>query len=246
MRRLLALGLVVGLVWAVTALLGGDGDASQAAASQHEPGDAATSATSTPDSTPQAPVSAGRGASGQLDDTRPRVVTTALAGPEGECLAADVNVTPAVAGVPRGGSDVGLDLSVTTAGETPCRLELGPEVLAVKVSTGGTAVWDTVQCPGAVPERALVLRPGWTTAVTVTWPGIYGDKGCTGLTRDAPPGSYAAEAAVYEGEPGRVDFDLQPPAGRQTGEGRSEDRQGRPGGGPPRPAGEDAGAPSEP
>jgi hypothetical protein len=136
-----------------------------------------------------------------------------------------------VEGSPRGGSDVALALSVATSADTACRLELTPDDLLVKVSTGGGQVWSTDQCPGAVPERTLVLRPGWTTAVVVTWPGIYGDKGCTGTTRDAPPGSYAVEAAVYAGEPARSDFDLRPPERRPSGQGPAGGGPGRgPGG----------------
>jgi hypothetical protein len=223
-RRLLVLGVVVALVWGVTALLGGKPDDTRQTAAHSDP---TTAPPSTPPSTSPTPLpttppvaSAGDGRPGQqsVADTRPRVVTAALPTADGGCLAEQVTVTPTVEGSPRGGSDVALALSVATSADTACRLELTPDDLLLKVSTGGRPVWSTEQCPGAVPERTLVLRPGWTTAVVVTWPGIYGDKGCTGTTRSAPPGSYAVEAAVYEGEPARSDFDLRPPV-RPSGHG---------------------------
>ncbi len=100
-------------------------------------------------------------------------------------------------------------LSLSTVGSTSCRIEIDAELLLVQVSTGGSPVWSTEQCPGAVPEQTVVLRPGWTSALDVVWPGIYGDRGCTGTTKVASPGAYAVEAAVYEGEPSRADFDLE-------------------------------------
>ena len=117
-------------------------------------------------------------------------------------------------------TDVPLRLSLSTAGSTSCRIEIDAELLLVQVSTGGSPVWSTEQCPGAVPEQTVVLRPGWTSALDVVWPGIYGDRGCTGTTKVASPGAYAVEAAVYEGEPSRADFDLEaaaPP--EEEGEG---------------------------
>jgi hypothetical protein len=230
-RRLLVLGLAVALVWGTTSLFGGNGDdARQAAAEQ---GDAAGETTTTPTTPPPTTADTGGGKGQNAGPrprpggaTRPQVVPATLPSADGGCLAADVTVTPSVPGTARSGTDVALALSVGTTGATVCRLELSPQVLAVKVSTGGQQVWDTVQCPGAVPERTAVLRPGWTTAVTITWPGVYGDKGCTGTTKGAPPGAYALEAAVYKGEPGRTDFELMPPVA-QTPDGgpRGHDEQ---------------------
>ncbi len=179
-----------------------------------------TTTTTPPTTTPTVPAGDGlTGHHGQpgTGTTRPKVVTAELPAADGGCLATDVTVTPAVAGRPRSGTDVAFALSVATTGASACRMELSSDVLLLKVSTGGQPVWDTEQCPGAVSERTVVLRPGWTTSVIVTWPGVYGDKTCTGTTRDAPPGSYAVEAAVYEGEPGRTDFELEPPVTDHSG-----------------------------
>jgi len=235
-RRLLVLGIAVALVWGVTALVGGGDDAKQAAATQDSPEPEPTTTTPPPTSPPT------RGGH-QYADGRPRVVSTGLADAQGGCLPEDVRVVPAVARGATGGEDVTVQLSLATAGSTPCRIEVDAELLLLQVSTGGSPVWNTEQCPGAVPERTVVLRPGWTSALDVVWPGIYGDKGCTGTTKDAPPGSYAVEAAVYEGEPSRADFDLAaalPPDdeadgpgggngsddGDETGEGSSDADEG--------------------
>jgi hypothetical protein len=201
--------VVVALGWGTAAMLGG-GDGAREPATAPEAADATPpdrAAEGTPDPAP--------------GDSRPRVVEAALPSAEGACAATDVTVTPVVDGSPRGGSDVALSLSVATAGDTACRLELTAEVLTLKVSTAGRSVWETEQCPGAVPERDLVLRPGWTTALVVTWPGIFSDKECSGTTRDAPPGAYAVESAVYAGEPARFDFELRPP---QRPRGGSQDK----------------------
>ncbi len=197
----MVLGIAVALVWGVTALVGGGDDTKQAAATQDPPEPAPT--TTTPPPTVQPP----RGGHNDVDG-KPRVVSTGLADAQGGCLPEDVRVVPAVARGATGGEDATVQLSLATAGSTPCRIEVDAELLLLQVSTDGSPVWSTEQCPGAVPERTVVLRPGWTSALDVVWPGIYGDKGCTGTTKDAPPGSYAVEAAVYEGEPSRTDFDL--------------------------------------
>ena len=138
------------------------------------------------------------------------MVTAPLPDPQGGCLPKDVRVVPGVDTGVRGGEDVAVHLTLTTAGTLPCRIEVDSGLLLVQLSTGGSPVWSTEQCPGAVPERTVVLRPGWSSSLDVVWPGLYGDRQCTGATRVAPPGAYAVEAAVYEGEPSRADFDLRP------------------------------------
>lgn len=192
--------VVVALGWGTAAMLGGGDDAQEPVTAAPEAAEATPTDRAT-EGTPDPPPG----------DSRPQVVRAALPSAEGACAATDVTVTPAVVGSPRGGSEVALSLSAATTGDTPCRLELTAEVLTLKVSTAGRSVWETEQCPGAVPERDLVLRPGWATALVVTWPGIFSDKDCSGTTRDAPPGAYAVESAVYAGEPARVDFELRPP-----------------------------------
>ncbi|MDF2966537.1 MAG: hypothetical protein K0Q93_315 [Nocardioidaceae bacterium] len=186
--------------------------------------DARQPATAVPEAADATPTDAEGGATPPpaSGDGRPRVVRAALPSAEGACEATDVTVTPTVDGSPRGGSDVALSLSVATAGDTACRLELTAEVLTLKVSTAGRSVWETEQCPGAVPERDLVLRPGWTTALVVTWPGIFSDKDCSGTTRDAPPGAYAVESAVYAGEPARFDFEVRPPQRPRGSQGQAD------------------------
>jgi hypothetical protein len=213
MLVLAVVAAVVALGWGTAAMLGGGDDAPDAAPVQ-ETAEAAEAQPTDPTGTDRAPQATPGQASG---DSRARVVRAALPSAEGACEATDVTVTPAVHGSPRGGSDVALSLAVSTAGDTACRMELSAEVLTLKVSTAGRSVWETEQCPGAVPERDLVLRPGWAAALVVTWPGIFSDKDCTGTTRDAPPGAYAVESAVYAGEPMRVDFELRPPPRHRDG-----------------------------
>jgi len=242
----------------VAALVGGGDDTREAAATQDEPSvtESTTPVTptgpgSTVDPDPDPGVGPDPGPDLGGGETRPRVVTARLAAADGGCLATDVTVVPSVAASARSGSDVEIALSFATTDETACWIELSPEVFTLKVSTGGVRVWETDQCPGAVPDRTVVLRPGWTTAVSVSWPGIYGDKNCTGTTRDAPPGAYAVEAAIFEGEPGRVDFELQPPAdprpdpqdttGDETGDGPNSDTDDQADGAAPGAATDEAG-----
>ena len=217
------------LVWGVGSMLGGGDDTRPAASSTDEaaPESEATEAPPEPTVTRLEPGSEPRHRPGRGEhdvDRRPTVVSTELAAAEGGCLAEDVRVVPNVAGPATSGTEVPIGLTLTTASPTACRLELDADALLLSVSTDGASVWSTEQCPSAVAERTVVLRPGWLSAADVVWPGVPGDRGCTGTTRDAPPGAYAVEAALYAGEPARAEFALLAPERTPRGDDSGGDR----------------------
>ena len=97
-----------------------------------------------------------------------------------------------MAGSPVRRESVDLALALNTSATSGCRLDLGDDQLLVQISAAdGTQVWDTAQCPSAVPDGTLALLPGWQLSTTVTWTGRLGDRGCTGLTEFVATGSYA-------------------------------------------------------
>jgi len=223
-RRGLVLGVVVLLGWALVGLLpgGAGGDAAEVTppatatppAPTDEPGG---DPRGDPDGEPGAAPAAGSGPAQSAEGadrpagrpSRPAVVTTTLDGADGECDPAEVLVEPAVTGTAVAGRAVDVLLTVATTGPFPCRLALGPESVLVQVAaSGGAAIWDTGQCPDALPDRSPVLRPGWQVAVEVAWSGRLGDRTCSRPGEAASPGTYAVRAAAFGGEPRRSDFVL--------------------------------------
>lgn len=237
-RRLLVVAVVLLLGWLPWTLLSGD-DA--------EPRDSAATGsdqadTRQPEATPTErgdpttrPESAGHNKTRKVDRREPvdnsakrarlraQPISATFDAAKAECAPDSVQVQPSAAGATEAGQQVLLGLTIRTTAAEPCLLAVTPEKVLVQVSVADrpTTIWDTVECPGSLPTRTVALRPGWQTMLDLPWSGRLGDRGCTGLTDAAKPGTYAVQAAVIGGEPGRSVFVL---SGRKAQQGTPRDR----------------------
>jgi hypothetical protein len=228
---MLLLAVVVVLVWAVARIVGGGGDdeeppsddASPAAAEVEptEPTDAATD-DPTAEETDDAPTRR------ELREARQRArrakqaelrrlqqvqdVSPALDAPVGPCDLTQVQVLPAVPSPAYAGTSVPVQLGLRTDQPVTCSLDLDPQHLLLAVSADGTTVWSTSACRRSVPRRSVVLRPHWTSTVTLEWSGQRTGARCSESADFAVPGSYELQAAVLTGEPASVEFELADPA----------------------------------
>lgn len=132
-----------------------------------------------------------------------------LAPAAGTCKADEVAVAPDVEDTDAYGS-VPLRLGLSATGNRACTFELGPDTVALQVTSGDDLIWQTLKCSTVLDEQAVVVRPGWLTYVTVDWSGRRGQEGC-GSGDFAQPGFYWAEAAAIGGEPERGQFELEQP-----------------------------------
>lgn len=215
-RRVLLLCLLLLLGWAGVRLAGsGSDDADQGAAL-----DPSTVAAQDPGAGPGAAPGDGPGPDGGeaagLHDGRQvgrtRTVTTALDDTSSTCRLGSVHVRPTVTETAVVGRPVRLRLALATTAAAPCRFDPSPQSLLVRVADAErTTVWDSSQCPSTIAGSAVVLRPGWQSALDVTWSGRRGDRSCSTGTGDPAPGTYAVQAAVVGGEPARSTFVLAAP-----------------------------------
>jgi hypothetical protein len=236
-RRLVALAAVVGIVLLIGQLFGG-GDGSEAVAERDraEATPAAPSPTqkqararATPSPTtgpttgptagpttgrPDAERRAGQPARAETVEESPSAAlsgpTGPLANPEGECepsevvIAPDVEDTDASAAVP-------LRLGLSASGDRACTFEFGPDSVALQVTSGDDEIWQSVSCPRALEQQAVVVRPGWLTYLEVDWSGRRSSEGCGETGEFAAAGYYWAEAAALGAEPHRSQFELETP-----------------------------------
>lgn len=241
------LGVATLVVWAAVGMLsGGDDDGSDGAATEQVVGPAqeSTDTTVPPAEVPptDAPDLSSPAAEDPTDDRgrtdrarrtagRPAVVTARLEPPgavDDPCDLGAVVVEPAVTDTSVAGRPVDLRLTVGTTADAPCRLTLDAGSVLVQVTADDEeAVWDTGQCPRALPPRQVVLRPGWQLAVDVLWSGLRGDRTCSGLTAAPPAGAYTVQAAAVGGEPGSGTFVLsESPATAAPPPGSEDAREG--------------------
>lgn len=144
---------------------------------------------------------------------RPTVVTTRLEPAESSCEPGSVVVEPTVTGEAVAGEPVELRLALSSSSPVPCQLAIDAQKLLAQVSDGAEEpVWEAAQCPASIPEGDVVLRPGWQAMLTLPWSGHEGNPRCSDSTAPADPGTYAVQAAVIGGEPGRSEFLLSAPA----------------------------------
>ena len=241
-RRLLLLVVVLGLLWALVAIIGGGDDPASG-----EPKAADPTAESTPEPTDEAPVPAQSAAEVRREKRQTRreqraerrelervqTVSQSLEAATEPCDLTLVQAVPQVTEPAYARSEVMMRIGLRTAQGTACTLALDPDRLLVAVhSAEGAAVWSSTECPGSVPTRDVVLRPYWTATVDLLWTGTRSARSCAADKRYAAPGDYALQVAALAGEPASYDFTLAEPVVRPpAGEGRplDEDAQDREG-----------------
>jgi hypothetical protein len=212
-RRLLLFAVVVGVAVLIGQLFGGGDDT--------EP--VADRARSAPTAEPTKPAAGDASRSRKRAGARPRAArlrqapsstlsgaSGPLAQPTGECKASEVAVVPDVEDTDAFGP-VPLRIGLSATGERACTFAVGPDSVAVRVTSGDDLIWETLHCGMAVPQRSVVVRPGWLSYVNVAWNGRRGSDSCGDGDEFAQPGYYWAEAAAIGGEPGHSQFELQTP-----------------------------------
>jgi hypothetical protein len=229
-RRLLVLGLVLGLVFGIAHLLGGRSDNPQA-----RPVAAAAGSTTTPAVGAQAPAAqapaaqapaaqspAGvrqgaapparkRRAAEAAASASPTPTPTPLAVPSGPCSPTDVRVEPRVSGTAYAGSPVTFRLRLTTLESPACTWVVSPASLVLRLTSGSDRIWSTQDCKAAIRRQQVVVRKDHATSVEVTWRGQRSDGTCSRTTPWAEPGFYHATAAALGAEPTDYQFELHRP-----------------------------------
>ena len=90
------------------------------------------------------------------------------------------------------GAGATFSISLVNNGSAPCLLDAGSQAVGVRVSSGTQQVWDSLTCPVGQAERALLLPPGQTAEVSVTWNGNAATSDCAAAT--AAPASASASS----------------------------------------------------
>ncbi len=218
-RRALVLGTVLALVLVVVNLVRGDDSPPPAR-------DAAVQASGQPTDAPTGRKGKGRknrsGApqptttpvpdSGYTPATEP-AAEPAPPEPDGDCVDADVQVTPSVPGaVARRSTTIRLSLETLVA--EACTWRLSSDSLAVTIlDDGGDEVWSSRECPRMVPTAEVVVRRDSTATFDLTWNGRMSTPECPSGQPWAEPAEYDVQVAAYGAEPADpVTFALTDPA----------------------------------
>lgn len=209
-RRLLALGVALGLVVAVAQLVSLAMSGSPSPPDQVAPVAAGPDATETPTTDVSEPDDEQGERRRQRDKEPKRDAGPVLAAPEGPCTDRDIAVTP-TAKKTVAGSPAAFVLELRTILTPACTWEVSPQTLTVKITSGDDDIWFSDQCPRAIPREDVVIRNNVSTEVEVTWSGRRSDEDCSRLTEWAMPGWYFIEAAALAGEPSDLQFELTTP-----------------------------------
>ena len=210
-RRSILLLLLLGLVWTMTHVFGGDPEprakAQQSAAST-KPSKAGTT------TEPAAGATATYGPQvlgGKKDKKHKKQVQEPVeVQPDGPCVDDDVVSEPSV-GKAYAGRDVTLRFKLHTIRSAACTWRVSPSTVTAKITSGTDNIWNTVECPGAIAKQDVVLRRSEWTKVSFTWPARRSDQGCTRNTDWAMPGWYHLSVSALGGEPQDVQFELKKP-----------------------------------
>jgi hypothetical protein len=212
-RRVLLLVVAVGLVLGIARLLGGtNGDGGAPVVRQ-----AAQQSSAAPTSTPTSATSstAAVATATPSPSGRPAVSGTAspsapLAQPTGSCSSTDIVAVPSVAPPAYAGRPVVLTTTLTTRESPACTWDVSAQTLVVKVTSGADRIWSTQECPGSVPQEAVVVRRDAPVTVAVVWNGLRSGAGCTPVAW-AESGYYHVQAAAFGADPVDVQIHLVRP-----------------------------------
>ena len=217
-RRMLIIGTALALVVGVGNLLtrGSDGAAGtdravQTAADASDPAGPSAAAT---------PTSGGN----KHRDKKPK--KPPLATPVGTCEADDIDVQPIVKDAVAGDT-VTLRLRLRTRVNPACYWHVSSHTVTLKITSGSDDIWNSRECPRAVPSRDVVLRQAKPAWVGVTWSTRRSDEGCTVNRLWALPGWYHLEVAALAGEPEDIQFELQAPEARVITESPDPQKRGK-------------------
>lgn len=127
-----------------------------------------------------------------------------------DCDPTLISMRPSVADQEAGGP-VTIHLSIATAQENACTLELEPDDVIATIGSDGNKIWDSTPCETALLEEPVTVTPGWVTNVAVEWSGQRSGSNCTGGEEFVNAGDYGIQVATRGGEPGRTGITLTEP-----------------------------------
>lgn len=216
-RRVLAVaGSVVAavlFVWAVGALLGGDGPSQARNASDVRPAgvpllaDWPASRTSNPptsgvlpgggspssSASPSAAPASSRSAPATTQATPITTTTTVPPGPPQPCPDAVLRITAALARptVPSG-TRLGLTLHIANTGPVACVRDVSRQLRALEIlpAGGGVPLWSSADCYLLHTDESRTLAPGAEVTYPVVWAGRTSSPGCPARRTTLPPGTY--------------------------------------------------------
>lgn len=188
-RRGLVLVVLLGLLWLMVRLIGGDDPQNTAAGGpaqgQESPPPTGINASADPSSSPPS----GRPTDEKATPERPRDV---------KCTGSDVRISVVPANrMIRSGNALTFTIrfSAVTA---ECKAQVDPELLTVTVTSGTDLIWTTSQCEQVIQRTTLVVAKGKDPSSVVPWDGRRSGPGCLPGQAKAKPGTYVV-TAEYDG-----------------------------------------------
>lgn len=150
-------------------------------------GEGAASSTASPKPPPTSTASSSEGPSGSASES---------ASPTGTPVCDDtsigVSITLDLASV-KAGDPLALTEGIQNIGKTACRRDIGAKANTIVITSGGYPVWSSDDCsPGGEPN-IVVMKPGDSYEVSVTWEGEVTEGSCPKVPPLAKAGTYDAE-----------------------------------------------------
>lgn len=187
-RRGLVLAVVVVLVFLVSRLFSGGGDAQNTAATDPQPNPSGAPPASAPSTS--ASTTATRTPTPKPTRTTPPADLA--------CKGSDIRID-ALPGNRKivSGSMLNFVVQLTPV-DDECKATISNDKLAVTVTSGKDLIWSTSQCSKVIQTATLVVAKGKQAAVTVPWNGHRSGPGCLPGQPVAKPGTYVVKAE-YDG-----------------------------------------------
>ncbi len=201
--------LVAGVVWGVTALVGG-GEEDPAVTRLDPTATSPTVNAGGSPSTPASPDASPSEAASPSGSASESASATAGAACPADGLTSAVSTTASNYGpqaVPQ------LVLSVVNAGAAPCTVEIGAGNVTFTVAdSSGARVWSNVDCQTSSRIAEVTLQAKGSddddTSARVNWPRTRSAAGCPSNLADVPPGEYTVSVTRAGVEAGRATFSI--------------------------------------
>ena len=94
------------------------------------------------------------------------------------------------------GSSPLLSLTARNTGSVPCRRDLGSGMVELLVFSGPDRIWSSDDCSAGTGTDTVLLAPGASRTVKLSWSGKRSAPGCAGTRTQAQPGTYQVTGRV--------------------------------------------------
>lgn len=94
------------------------------------------------------------------------------------------------------GSSPLLSLTARNTGAVPCRRDLGSGMVELRVFSGPDRIWSSDDCSAGTGTDSVLLAPGASRTVKLSWSGKRSAPGCAGTRTEAQPGTYQVTGRV--------------------------------------------------